>query len=59
MSFETCSEIFEKVDGFRTDDSELVMKLHHFKVMELTTYEDNYPEMSNCRVLFEFDHPLI
>jgi len=58
MAFVKSSNIFEKTESFDMVSSNLNFDIFHFKVMELTSYEDT-KGLNECRVRFHFRHPLI
>ena len=58
LEFEQCGKVFVKNDDVEMIDSALQFDIYHFKVMELTTYEDNQ-EMNKCRERFNFMHRII
>ena len=58
MAFEKCSDIFERTEAFDMASSNLNFDVFHFKVMELSTYEDTN-DLNECHVRFHFIHRLI
>ena len=63
MAFEKCDEIFERTSPYELVDSTVRSDIHHFKVLELRTFQDTLkddnPTLSQCKVRFHFTHPLI